>query len=156
MPAMLRLIENHTALSITSHVLQAKVEFMTRLLASAALLAFAAHSAGAADDTGARIFLNHCAACHGEQGEGGGPVAATMNVAIPNLRTLAARSDGTFPADAVTAYIDGREITAAHGDRQMPIWGDVFRGPEQGTAQRTVRRRIDALVEFIAMLQYPR
>jgi mono/diheme cytochrome c family protein len=116
MPAMLRLIENHTALPITSHVLQAKVEFMTRLLASAALgLAFAAHSAGAADDTGARIFLNHCAACHGEQGEGGGPVAATMNVAIPNLRTLAARSDGTFPADAVTAYIDvpKRDATAS-------------------------------------------
>jgi hypothetical protein len=36
----------------------------------------------------------------------------------------------------------------------MPIWGDVFRGPDQGTAQRTVRRRIDALVEFIALLQY--
>ncbi len=118
--------------------------------------ALAGHAAGAAEDTGARIFLNHCAACHGPEGEGGGPVAATMRVTIPNLRTLAARNDGTFPADAVAAYIDGREITAAHGDRQMPIWGDVFRGPDQGTAERTVRRRIAALVEFIAMLQYPR
>jgi len=130
---------------------------MKQLIVGAVLgLALAGHAAGAAEDTGARIFLNHCAACHGPEGEGGGPVAATMRVTIPNLRTLAARNDGTFPADAVAAYIDGREITAAHGDRQMPIWGDVFRGPDQGTAERTVRRRIAALVEFIAMLQYPR
>jgi len=36
----------------------------------------------------------------------------------------------------------------------MPVWGDVFRGPEQGTSERTVRRRIDALVQFIETLQY--
>jgi hypothetical protein len=64
------------------------------------------------------------------------------------------RNGGAFPADTVTAYIDGRESKAAHGDRQMPVWGDVFRGPEQGTARRTVRRRIAALVEFIRELQY--
>ena len=81
-------------------------------------------------------------------------MAATMRVNVPNLRTLTMRSGGTFPADAVAAYIDGRELQAAHGDRQMPVWGDVFRGPEQGTAQRVVRRRIAALVEFIETLQY--
>jgi mono/diheme cytochrome c family protein len=100
-------------------------------------------AAGAADDTGARLYFNHCAACHGSEGEGGGPVAAAMSVAVPNLRTLSQRNDGVFPADA------------AHGDRLMPVWGDVFRGPEQGTAKRTVRRRIDALVAYLAMLQYP-
>jgi hypothetical protein len=36
----------------------------------------------------------------------------------------------------------------------MPIWGDVFRGPEQGTAKRTVRRRIAAVVDYVATLQY--
>jgi mono/diheme cytochrome c family protein len=117
-------------------------------------LALTAPSLAAEDDFGARLYLNHCAACHGDDGEGGGPVAASMRVSMPNLRTLAQRSGGVFPVDAVTAYVDGREIKAAHGDRQMPIWGDVFRGPEQGTAQRTVRRRIAAVVDFIAMLQY--
>jgi mono/diheme cytochrome c family protein len=113
-----------------------------------------AGAAGAQDDTGARLYFNHCAACHGEGGEGDGPVAATLHVMVPNLRTLSQRTNDVFPADAVRAYIDGRSLKAAHGDRQMPIWGDVFRGPEQGTAQRTVRRRINALVEFIALLQY--
>ena len=113
-----------------------------------------AGGARAAQPSGSELFLNHCAACHGADGEGSGPVAATMRVNVPNLRTLTMRSGGTFPADAVAAYIDGRELQAAHGDRQMPVWGDVFRGPEQGTAQRVVRRRIAALVEFIETLQY--
>ena len=124
------------------------------LLGTALTLLLAGGAASAADDTGARLYLNHCAACHGADGEGSGPVAASMQVSMPNLRTLAQRSDGVFPADAVTAYIDGREVKAAHGDRQMPIWGDVFRGPDQGTSERTVRRRIAAVVDFIAMLQY--
>ncbi len=109
----------------------------------------------AADDTGARLYLNHCAACHGDDGEGTGPASAVMNVTVPNLRSLAQRNDGSFPADRVTAYVDGRTIKAAHGDRQMPIWGDVFRGVEQGTANRTVRRRIAAVVEYVAKMQYP-
>ena len=122
--------------------------------ACGAALLLAAGANAAEDDMGARLYFNHCAACHGEGGEGDGPVAATLRAMVPNLRTLAQRTDGSFPTDAVRAYIDGRELKVAHGERQMPIWGDVFRGPEQGTAQRTVRRRIDALVEFIAMLQY--
>jgi mono/diheme cytochrome c family protein len=108
----------------------------------------------AADDTGARLYFNHCAACHGDDAEGTGPVAASMRVTVPNLRTLAQRSGGVFPVDAVTAYVDGRDVRAAHGDRQMPVWGDVFRGAEQSTAQRVVRRRIAALVDFISTLQY--
>ena len=124
----------------------------------AAALSFAllmTTSARAADDdVGARLFFNHCAACHGDNAEGGGPATAAMRVSVPNLRTLAMRSGGTFPAEAVRAYIDGRESLAAHGDRQMPIWGDVFRGAEQGTSERTVRRRIAALVDFIETLQY--
>ena len=117
-------------------------------------LVVATNAYAADDDLGARLFFNHCAACHGDAAEGDGPVAAAMRVTVPNLRKLATRNDGAFPAEAVRAYIDGRESVVAHGDRQMPVWGDVFRGPEQGTSERTVRRRIDALVQFIETLQY--
>jgi mono/diheme cytochrome c family protein len=109
---------------------------------------------GAAQDTGARLYFNHCAACHGDDGEGTGPVAASMRVTVPNLRTLAQRNGGVYPTDAVAAYVDGRTEKAAHGDRQMPIWGDVFKGADQDASERTVRRRIAAVVEFIATLQY--
>jgi mono/diheme cytochrome c family protein len=129
---------------------------MRRIVLAAALsIAFALGApALAADDLGARLYFNHCAACHGDNGEGTGPVAASMRVTVPNLRTLAARNGGMFPADAVRAYVDGRNIPAAHGDRLMPIWGDVFRGADQDADDRTVRRRIAAIVDFISLLQY--
>ena len=57
-----------------------------------------------AEDTGARLYFNHCAACHGAEGEGGGPVAATMRIMVPNLRTLSQRNGGTFPADKVASF----------------------------------------------------
>ena len=110
--------------------------------------------ARAADDLGARLYFNHCAACHGDDAEGTGPVAASMRVTVPNLRTLAQRNGGTFPVDTVRAYVDGRNIPASHGDRLMPIWGDVFRGADQEADDRTVRRRIAAIVDFISTLQY--
>ena len=108
----------------------------------------------AADDMGARLYFNHCAACHGEEGEGTGPVAASMRVTVPNLRSLAQRNGGMFPVESVRAYVDGRSIPAAHGDRLMPIWGDVFLGADRNADDRTVRRRIAAVVEFISTLQY--
>ena len=67
----------------------------------------------AADDTGAVLYMNHCAACHGADGEGGGPVAVAMSVTIPNLRGLSERNGGVFPADALAAYVDGREAQAS-------------------------------------------
>jgi hypothetical protein len=58
-----------------------------------------------------------------------------------------------FPANAVAAYIDGRTQPAAHGERLMPVWGEVFRAATPD-GEKTVRERIDALVGFIAELQY--
>jgi mono/diheme cytochrome c family protein len=122
-----------------------------------ALLAFAAivvcPVAAAAEPDGGKLFRDHCAACHGPMGEGDGPVAAALAAGVPSLRTLARRNGGDFPADAVAAYIDGRSARAAHGDRQMPIWGDVFAVTERGE-EDVVAARIKVLVWFIAELQY--
>jgi mono/diheme cytochrome c family protein len=122
-----------------------------------ALLAFFAlttsNAALAAEPDGGKLFLNHCAACHGPLGEGDGPVAAAMTAGVPSLRTLASRNDGVFPEEAVMAYIDGRTPRAAHGDRGMPIWGDVFSVLERGD-EEVVNARIKVLMWFIAELQY--
>jgi mono/diheme cytochrome c family protein len=107
----------------------------------------------AAEPDGAKLFMNHCAACHGPLGEGDGPVAGSMTIAVPSLRTLAMRNGGVFPEDAVAAYIDGREPRAAHGLRQMPVWGDIFLVAERGEEDVTAAR-IKILVWYIAELQY--
>ena len=123
------------------------------ILLTTALLLGAA-SAGAAEPTGDALFAKHCATCHGANGEGDGPVADVMKVAVPNLRTLAKRNGGTFPRDSVGAYIDGRSQVASHGDRLMPVWGDFLQRPEDKGSDAPVRMRIDALVQFIERLQY--
>jgi mono/diheme cytochrome c family protein len=113
----------------------------------------AGHGAAAAEPDGRTLYFNHCASCHGPTGEGDGPVASALRGSVPNLRTLAMRNGGDFPAEAVAAYIDGRSLRAAHGDRLMPVWGDVFSAIEGGDAA-AIAARVDLLVRFIAELQY--
>ncbi|HLF13190.1 MAG TPA: cytochrome c, partial [Gammaproteobacteria bacterium] len=104
--------------------------------------------------SGVDLYSTHCASCHGLGGEGDGPVAGVMQIAVPNLRSLKARSGGVFPSDAVTAYVDGRQLPVSHGDRQMPIWGDVLSPQEGRDTEEIVLRRITAIVGFIEELQY--
>ena len=106
--------------------------------------------------SGAELYANHCASCHGDVGEGDGPVAGVIRVNVPNLRTLSMRNNGEFPADDLRAFIDGRDIPAAHGDRYMPVWGDVFGWEEEDSdaADELVDRRIDAIVDYVRELQY--
>jgi mono/diheme cytochrome c family protein len=75
---------------------------------------------------GARIFRNYCASCHGVNGAGGGPVASALKTKVPSLTTLARRNHGTFPTDRVRRIIAGDENRAAHGSREMPVWGPIF------------------------------
>jgi len=132
------------------------------LLASAALCGCvsaggapaSATAAANAAESGEQLYFNHCASCHGASAEGDGPVAGVMRITVPNLRNLAERNGGQFPAEAVRAYIDGRTLNAAHGERLMPVWGDVFLAGAGNDA--AARRRIAALVDFIAGIQYPR
>src|SRR3954447_7798993 len=69
------------------------------VLAASSLATLSSH---AAEPKGDALFATHCAACHGVDGEGGGPVASVMNVSMPNLRTLAKRNGGVFPAEPVS------------------------------------------------------
>src|SRR5690606_25499634 len=58
-------------------------------------------AAASAAPAGEQLYYNHCASCHGASAEGDGPVASVMQVTVPNLRNLAARNGGRFPAEAV-------------------------------------------------------
>jgi mono/diheme cytochrome c family protein len=104
----------------------------------------------------ADVFAAHCASCHGPLGEGDGPVAAAIAVTVPNLRTLSQRNGSQFPTDAVVAYIDGRNMPAAHGSRIMPVWGDVFDATARlVTGAEGAEPRIRAVVSYLQALQYP-
>ncbi len=97
----------------------------TGLLVIGALLA---GPAAAADmGRGAELFAGHCAACHGAEARGGGPMAEILAVAPPDLTGLTARAGGTFPLEQVVRSIDGRTMVLAHGG-PMPLFGMILGG----------------------------
>jgi mono/diheme cytochrome c family protein len=112
-------------------------------------------------DRGKYEYEAHCAACHGLSGAGEGPYSSFLNKAIPNLTTLSKRNSGVFPFALVYEIIDGTQVIAAHGTREMPIWGprymieagenvyDDFRADREVF----VRARILALTEYVYRLQ---
>lgn len=108
-----------------------------------------------ADYSGEELFGRFCASCHGVGARGDGPVARSLNVAVPDLTSIAVRY-GEFPAGRIRDVIDGRGIdTAAHGTRTMPVWGYEFYVEEGAdvTAQTAVREAIARLVEHLRSLQ---
>lgn len=106
--------------------------------------------------SGQQVFATHCAACHGTRGEGDGPVAASLSIPVPNLRTLNERYGGNFPEDQVAEYIDGRNFPDAHGERNMPVWGQVFAFTEQIVPEaQDPAARIETLLAYLRTLQNP-
>ncbi len=104
-----------------------------------------------ADESGRGLYLTNCANCHGDYGEGDGPAAIDMGAPLPDLRYLAKRTGGTFPAATVTGIIDGRELVKSHGPRLMPVWGDTFEALAGDSA--TANARIEALTEYLDSIQ---
>ena len=107
------------------------------------------------DYSGEELFNRFCASCHGSEARGDGPVSRSLNVAVPDLTTIAARY-GEFPSMLIRDVIDGRGVDLrAHGTRTMPVWGYEFWIEEGGdvNAQRAVRNAINKLVEYLASVQ---
>jgi len=76
---------------------------------------------------GSDLYNAYCATCHGKGGKGDGPMAQALVSHLPDLTTIARRNHGTFPMERVEQIISGEEeLTAAHGTREMPMWGPVF------------------------------
>ena len=91
------------------------------------------------------------------EGRGDGPVAALMNVSVPDLTRIAVRRGGSFPEEEIARIIDGLSPLAAHGTRNMPVWGYEFYDPrlEDRKAETQVTERVDRLVAHLASIQAP-
>jgi mono/diheme cytochrome c family protein len=123
--------------------------------ACAAVSAPAAAQSSVADQSGAELYAQFCASCHGAAGRGDGPVAPALNVAVPDLTRLAQEQGGRFPADDVAATIDGRALAISHGTQRMPVWGYRFwmdAGADR-PAQDRMHTMINRLVAHLESLQ---
>ena len=99
---------------------------------------------------GKAMFKEYCAACHGTDGKGGGPAAPALKKAPADLTQLSAHNNGKFPDIRVSRYIEGLDAVEAHGNRDMPVWGDVFKSINSGNASTL---RVSNLTSYVKSIQ---
>jgi len=100
---------------------------------------------------GVDLFKEYCAVCHGNDAKGGGPAADALKKRPADLTQLARKNGGAFPELHVMNYIKGQDFVAAHGSRDMPIWGSIF--SQMSSNQDMVQVRTYALLKYIEGLQ---
>jgi hypothetical protein len=75
---------------------------------------------------GAKLFQNYCTVCHGKDAKGNGPATPALKTAPADLTLLFQKNGGRFPDSRVINILSNPE-ELAHGSRDMPIWGPIFR-----------------------------
>jgi len=101
--------------------------------------------------SGQEMYVNYCASCHGKDGKGNGPAAPALKVPATDLTTLAKQNNGAFPSAHVANLLKGGAV-AAHGSKDMPVWGPIFRSLSTGHESQ-VQQRIMNLTKYIESMQ---
>lgn len=102
--------------------------------------------------SGAEMYTNYCAVCHGKDGKGNGPATPALKTPPTDLTTLAQKNGGKYPALHVTSIIRGEGDLPAHGNKDMPVWGPLFWRMSQGH-EAEVQQRIANLNQYVESLQ---
>jgi mono/diheme cytochrome c family protein len=101
--------------------------------------------------TGQDVFRQYCAVCHGTSAKGDGPAAPALKTKPADLTRISQKNGGKFPEVRVQRVIRGEDEVIAHGSRDMPIWGEIFRHMSSNQDLGSVR--IYNLVKYIEGIQ---
>jgi mono/diheme cytochrome c family protein len=112
----------------------------------------------AVNEERARVdYANYCAACHGMDGTGNGPMASELKSSPTDLTTLTKKNNGYFPYIKIRRVIDGSLSTGsirAHGSGDMPVWGDVFRRQGSDVGKwNDAQAKIMNIVDYLSSIQ---
>jgi hypothetical protein len=72
-----------------------------------------------------------------------------------DLTQIAKQNGGEFPTMRVMATIDGRQTVRAHGDAQMPVWGEIFadQAAHESSRRAEVQGKLMAITSYIRSIQ---
>jgi mono/diheme cytochrome c family protein len=102
--------------------------------------------------SGKDMYVAYCASCHGQDGMGNGPAAPALKTRPTDLTILAVKNGGKFPDTHIAEVIKGDTLTAAHGNKEMPVWGPVFLSLDRhDPAQKQMR--IHNLAAYLESIQ---
>lgn len=109
-------------------------------------------------ESGAGLYMQYCASCHGVAARGDGPAAAALRNSPADLTRLVERYGQPLPMERLAASIDGRSAVPAHGSREMPVWGErLYAGdrPESPAREAARRGTILLILEYLDTQQRP-
>ena len=94
-------------------------------------------------EEGKQWYESYCAICHGDNADGRGPMADSLETAPPSLIYIAKRRDGNFPDDEVAKMIAGMESVPGHQVGEMPAWWETFQKSEGITDEKVLNEKIN-------------
>ena len=106
--------------------------------------------------SGAEMYKEYCAACHGPNGKGDGPAASAFKTPPADLTTLAKRRGGNYPDTYVATILqNGAPESKAHGSKDMPVWGPLFGSisSDNSVSAPEAKLRISNLTKYVKSLQ---
>jgi mono/diheme cytochrome c family protein len=125
------------------------------LLAVLAVLGTAARAAEVAAEANKALYLRYCGACHGPAGKGDGLAGSFMRPKPTDLTQIAKKNGGKFPFQGTMQAIDGTNTPRAHGDPDMPVWGEIFRAEATEPAGRRdeTQRKLLQITAYVQSIQ---
>lgn len=117
-------------------------------------------SAEAPSAEGKALFEQHCSACHGADGKGDGPAAASLKTQPADLTRITARRNGVWPVLEIMSIIDGyTKVTNTRED--MPVISELSSGStvdfDTGNGLATsASASLVALADFLETIQSPK
>ncbi len=133
---------------------------MTNVLSLALAMGVATAALAAPTETESpnrAVYLQYCGACHGPAGKGDGIAGSFMSRRPADLTVIAKKNKGEFPYMRVMRVIDGRDTVRAHGDPDMPVWGEVFAADSMAPVGRRieVQGKLMLLTDYLRSIQEP-
>ena len=99
-----------------------------------------------------QMYTNYCAPCHGTDGKGHGPVAASLKSQPTDLTVIQKNNHGKFPDAHVAAILQFGAEVPAHGSATMPVWGPILGSMNRANIQDK-QLRISNLTRYLQSLQ---
>jgi mono/diheme cytochrome c family protein len=112
-------------------------------------------AASGTDDPGHSLYTRYCGACHGPNAKGDGIAGTFITPKPADLTQIAKKNGGTFPFEETVRIIDGRTTLRAHGDPDMPVWGEILRDNPawEMTRRAGVRGTLVLITEYLRSIQ---
>ena len=106
-------------------------------------------------DSGKEMYIQYCAVCHGLTGRGDGPAAPAMKAEVTDLTKLSKKNGGVYPGTRVGSVLQFNIPVAAHGTKDMPIWGRAFESlsASSPTKRAESNARVKNITDYLETLQ---